>query len=196
MRRYSRRSNPYFLGPARRDDCTSFGRQVHSSVQDDQFAAPERGRRFKMRNKQIDIQLTLLYLRISRTKLENASSTLIRCLADVSIKRQPKCFARSRPSEGNPLSPPLKGRQGMRTVHSNLTFVLEVALVGHNYDGKRILVLDPQNLLMERANFFKRVSRGDRVDEQKPFTSPHILLAHGTVTRRTRREVRLDGTCD
>src|SRR6267142_4361007 len=41
---------------------------------------------------------TLLYLRISRTKLEKASSTLILCLADVSIKRQPKCFARSRPS--------------------------------------------------------------------------------------------------
>ena len=112
MRRYSRRSNPYFLDPVRRGDCTSLGRQVRSSVQDDQFAAPEseRARVLNIWNKQMDTQLTLLYLRISRTKLENASSTLIRCLADVSIKRQPKCFARSRPSEGNQLSPPLIGR--------------------------------------------------------------------------------------
>ena len=41
---------------------------------------------------------TLLYLRISRTRVVNASSTLIRCLADVSMNLQLKCFARSRPS--------------------------------------------------------------------------------------------------
>jgi hypothetical protein len=42
MRQYSRRSNPYFHGPVRRGDCTTLEHQVHSSVQDDQFAAPER----------------------------------------------------------------------------------------------------------------------------------------------------------
>ena len=42
--------------------------------------------------------LTLLYFLISRTKLLKASSTLIRCLAEVSINLHPKCFARSRPS--------------------------------------------------------------------------------------------------
>lgn len=41
---------------------------------------------------------SLLYLRMSRTKLEKASSTLTRCLADASMKRQPKCLASSRPS--------------------------------------------------------------------------------------------------
>lgn len=41
---------------------------------------------------------TLLYFLISRTRLLNASSTLIRCLAEVSINLQPKCLARSRPS--------------------------------------------------------------------------------------------------
>ena len=51
--------------------------------------------------KKIDTERTLLYLRISRTKLENASSTLMRCLAEVSIKRHPKCLARSRPSKIN-----------------------------------------------------------------------------------------------
>ncbi len=39
-----------------------------------------------------------LYLLISRTRLLKASSTLIRCLALVSMKRHPKCFANSRPS--------------------------------------------------------------------------------------------------
>ncbi len=42
---------------------------------------------------------TLLYLRISRTRLMNASSTLIRCLAEVSMNLHPKCLARSRPSD-------------------------------------------------------------------------------------------------
>lgn len=41
---------------------------------------------------------TLLYFLISRTRLLKASSTLIRCLADVSINLQLKCFAKSRPS--------------------------------------------------------------------------------------------------
>lgn len=43
-------------------------------------------------------QQTLLYLRISRTRLVKASSTLIRCLAEVSMNLHPKCLARSRPS--------------------------------------------------------------------------------------------------
>ena len=41
---------------------------------------------------------TLLNFLISRTRFMNASSTLIRCLADVSMNLQPKCLARSRPS--------------------------------------------------------------------------------------------------
>jgi hypothetical protein len=44
---------------------------------------------------------SLLYLLISRTRFVNASSTLIRCLADVSMNLQPKCLARSRPSEAS-----------------------------------------------------------------------------------------------
>ena len=44
-------------------------------------------------------KLTLLYFLISRTRLLNASSTLMRCFAEVSINLQPKCLARSRPSK-------------------------------------------------------------------------------------------------
>ena len=70
-----------------------------------------------------------------------------------------------------------------RTVHADLALKLEVAFVCDDDDGERILVLHAQNLLVERADFLERVPRGDRVDEQKPFTGPHVLLAHGTAKR-------------
>lgn len=35
------------------------------------------------------------------------------------------------------------------TMASNLPLILEVALVGHDNDGKVVLVFDPENLLME-----------------------------------------------
>ena len=41
---------------------------------------------------------TLLYFLISRTRLLKASSTLSRCLAEVSMNLQLKCLAKSRPS--------------------------------------------------------------------------------------------------
>ena len=51
------------------------------------------------------------------------------------------------------------------TVHSDLTLVLEVTLIG-NQDGREaILVLYLQDLLVKRAYFFKRVPGGNRVDE-------------------------------
>jgi len=71
--------------------------------------------------------------------------------------------------------------EGMiRTVHADLPLEFEVAFVCDDDDGKRVLVLHAQNLLVERADFLERVPRGDRVDEQKPFAGPHVLLAHGT----------------
>lgn len=44
------------------------------------------------------VTLTLLNFLISLTSWLNASSTLMRCLAEVSMNLQLKCFARSRPS--------------------------------------------------------------------------------------------------
>jgi len=71
-----------------------------------------------------------------------------------------------------------------RTIHADLALKLEVAFVCDDDDGERILVLHAQDLLVERADFLERVPRGDRVDEQKPFTGPHVLLAHGTANVR------------
>ena len=73
------------------------------------------------------------------------------------------------------------------TIHANLPLKLKVALVGDDNDGERVLVLHAQDLLVERADFLKRVPRGDRVDEQKPFTGPHVLLSHGTVSKRGKK---------
>jgi hypothetical protein len=76
----------------------------------------------------------------------------------------------------------------IRTVHANLPLKLEVAFVCDDNDGERVLVLHAQNLLVERADFLERVPRRDRVDEQEPFTGPHVLLAHGTTSGDVSRE--------
>jgi len=78
----------------------------------------------------------------------------------------------------------------IHTVHADLALKFEVAFVCHDDDGERILVLHAQDLLVERADFLERVPRGDRVDEQKPFTGPHVLLAHGTNKRSKDKRVR------
>ena len=52
-----------------------------------------------------------------------------------------------------------------RTIHANLPLKLKVALVGDDNDGERVLILHAQYLLVKRADFLKRVPRGDRVDE-------------------------------
>ena len=71
-------------------------------------------------------------------------------------------------------------RPGGRTVHSHLPLVLQVALVGHDNDWERVLVLYTQNLLVEGADFLERVARSDGVDQEEPLARAHVLLAHGT----------------
>ena len=46
-----------------------------------------------------------------------------------------------------------------RTVHANLTLVLEVTFVRNDDDRERVLVLHPEDLLVERADFLERVPR-------------------------------------
>ena len=77
-----------------------------------------------------------------------------------------------------------RGKGRYVTIHADLALKLEVALVCDDDDGERVLILHAQDLLVERAYFLERVPRSDRVDEQKPFAGPHVLLAHGTNKRR------------
>jgi hypothetical protein len=62
-----------------------------------------------------------------------------------------------------------------------LALKFEVALVCNDDDGERVLILHAQDLLVERAYFLERLLQSDRVDEQKAFAGPHVLLTHGTV---------------
>jgi hypothetical protein len=62
-----------------------------------------------------------------------------------------------------------------------LSLILKIALVSHDDDRERILVLDTKNLLMESANFLERITGGDGVNEEEAFTSAHVLLAHSSV---------------
>jgi len=64
---------------------------------------------------------------------------------------------------------------------ADLAFVLEVALVGDDDDGERVLVLDAEDLLVESADFFEGVARGDGVDEEEALSGAHVLLAHRAI---------------
>src|SRR5271154_6938812 len=104
----------------------------------------------------------------------NASSTLMRCLADVSINLQPKCFARSLPSVDVDDTHQLAnlwlapgGDKGKLTVFANLTFVLEIHLVCNKNHREGLSILDTQNALMEGSDFLERVARGNAIDEQE-----------------------------
>jgi hypothetical protein len=48
-----------------------------------------------------------------------------------------------------------------RTIHADLTLKLEITLVGYDDNGEGVLILDAQNLLVERADFLKGIPRGD-----------------------------------
>lgn len=64
---------------------------------------------------------------------------------------------------------------------SNLPLILEVALVGHDNDGKVVLVFDPENLLVECRDLIEAVARGDAVHEEEALARAHILFSHRSV---------------
>lgn len=66
-------------------------------------------------------------------------------------------------------------------IHSNLSFILKIALVSHDDDRERILVLHTKDLLMESANFLERIAGSDGVNEEEAFTSAHVLFAHCSI---------------
>ena len=49
----------------------------------------------------------------------------------------------------------------------NLALMLEIALVGNEDNGEKVLVLDTEDLLVKGRDFLKRVARCDRVDKQE-----------------------------
>lgn len=66
-------------------------------------------------------------------------------------------------------------------VHADLALILEITLVRHDDDRERVLVLDPEDLLVEDADFFEGVSGRDGVDQKEALASSHVLLPHGAI---------------
>jgi len=102
------------------------------------------------------VDISLLYLRISRTMSKKALSTFMRDFADVSMNLQPNCRATASPSEREPhtgqyqfLTGGLKGSQ--------------ITLIPHDNDGKVVFILHPQYLLLERHNLLERLPRRYRI---------------------------------
>ena len=55
---------------------------------------------------------------------------------------------------------------------------IQVALVSDDDDGKVVLVLDPQDLLLEGGNLDEARPAGDGVDQQEALAGAHVLLPH------------------
>lgn len=66
----------------------------------------------------------------------------------------------------------------LRTIHAHLSFVFEITFVRNDDDGEGILVLHSQDLLVERADFLKRVARRDRVHKKEALAGSHVLFPH------------------
>ena len=63
----------------------------------------------------------------------------------------------------------------------HLALALQIALVADDNHGEIVLVLHPQDLLLESRDFLEALPGRDGVDEQEAFTGAHVLLAHGRV---------------
>ena len=69
------------------------------------------------------------------------------------------------------------------TVHANLAFILEIALVCNDDDRELIHILYSENLLIEGADFLERVAGSNGVNEQEALARAHVLLTHSTIGR-------------
>ena len=108
----------------------------------------------------------------------------------------PKCFARSRPSKTRVRDLQEVQLLARRTVHPNLSLVFQVTLVGDDDDGERILILHSQNLLVEGADFLKRIARCNRVHKEETLAGAHVLLPHGTEIERLVSKTYRQGEID
>lgn len=68
-----------------------------------------------------------------------------------------------------------------RTLLTDLPLAFKIALVRDDDYGEVVLVLDTQDLLLERLDLLIGGSRGDGVNKQETFARAHVLFAHGGV---------------
>ena len=98
---------------------------------------------------------------------KKALSTLILDFAEVSMNLQLKDFARFSPSNllyQHSVLP--SSNCGYKiTLSLDFSLALEIALVAHYDHGEVILVLHPEDLLLESRNFLEALAGCDRVDQ-------------------------------
>ena len=70
---------------------------------------------------------------------------------------------------------------------ADLSLILEITFVRHDDNWEMILVLDTEDLLVERAYLLEGATRRDGIDEQETFSSTHVLFAHRTIHPHIRR---------
>ncbi len=112
----------------------------------------------------------------------------MRDLADVSMNLQPNDRARASPSAGGQRTaadrgeqaPGVRGDKG-RTLFCDFSLALEVARVADHHHGEVVLVLDPEDLLLERGDLLEALSRRDGVYEQESLACAHVLFPHGRI---------------
>jgi hypothetical protein len=107
----------------------------------------------------------------------------MRDLADVSTNLQPNDRARFSPSVAY-LCKQLSHDACwfvVLTLSGHLTLAFQVALVANHYHREVVLVLDSQNLLLERCDFVEALLGSDRVDQEEALAGAHVLLSHSRV---------------
>jgi hypothetical protein len=73
------------------------------------------------------------------------------------------------------------------TLLADSTIHIQVAFVADDDHREIVLVLHPQNLLLERSDFDETRSAGDGVDKEETFAGTHVLFAHRRILFLTGR---------
>jgi hypothetical protein len=69
----------------------------------------------------------------------------------------------------------------MHTLLRHLSLALQIALVAHDDDGKVVLVLYSEDLLLERHDFLEALPARNAVHQQEALSRSHVLFTHGRV---------------
>lgn len=69
----------------------------------------------------------------------------------------------------------------MHTLLRHLSLALQIALVAHDDDGKVVLVLYSEDLLLEGHDFLEALPARNAVHQQEALSRPHVLFTHGRV---------------
>lgn len=115
----------------------------------------------------------------------------MRDLADVSMNLQPNDRASASPSVHNINirihSNEIWWIEENHTLLRYLSLAFQITFVAYNDNWEVILILDPQNLLLEGHDLLEALSARNAVHQQESLPGSHVLLSHCRVFFLTRR---------